>query len=105
MNQREQDRTDRLRSVLKLMERSIDDARTRRTRSDDLPMSSQSTNEVGPTAATEPSTFDPLDTEIVDSALKAAEKETEPGEVRDEGSMFDFDGPRLKARAKRRNAS
>ena len=105
MNQREQDRTDRLRSVLKLMERSIDDARTRRTRSDDLPMSSQPTNEGGLTSATEPSAFDPLDTEIADSALKAAEKETDPGEVRDEGSMFDFDGPRLKARAKRRNAS
>ena len=105
MNQREQDRTDRLRSVLKLMERSIDDARTRRTRSDDLPMSPRSTDEGGLTAATEPSAFDPLDTEIADSALKAAEKETDPGEVRDEGSMFDFDGPRLKARAKRRNAS
>lgn len=105
MDLHENDKTERLRSVLKRMERSIDDARTRRTRGsmpeapghvEDRPLGSRTQHG---------SSFDPLDTPIADSDIKQDATTTQPRSVRDERSMFDFNGPRLKARAKRRSAS
>ena len=115
MEAQENDRTERLRSVLKRMERSIDDARHRRTRGTtpmDAGLSHDMDNTVigsskvpVPAATNRP--FDSLDTPIKDSQpldVKKVDRST-PGAVRDEGTMFDFEGPRLKARPKRRNAS
>ena len=106
MDLHENDKTERLRSVLKRMERSIDDARTRRTRGS-MPEAPSHAEERGlgsrtPGAHTG---FDPLDTPIADSEVKKDPASTQPRSVRDERSMFDFNGPRLKARAKRRSAS
>ena len=115
MEAQENDRTERLRSVLKRMERSIDDARHRRTRGS-TPMDANLNHEMdntvigslnvpAPAASNRP--FDSLDTPIKDSKPLDAPKvdRSTPGAVRDEGTMFDFEGPRLKARPKRRNAS
>lgn len=113
MEAQENDRTERLRSVLKRMERSIDDARNRRTRGS-TPMNPNLHHEMDSTvigAAKTPLSsnrpFDSLDTPISDSKPVEAQQNDlkAPGAVRDEGTMFDFDGPRLKARPKRRNAS
>ena len=94
-----------LRSILKRMERSIDDARHRRTRA---PEPSIESNGV-PAGAPMNTIHDPigknaLDTPIV-STKQASPAQTRTGPMWDEGTMFDFDGPRLKARPKRRSAS
>ncbi len=113
MEAQENDRTERLRSVFKRMERSIDDARTRRTRGS-TPMDANLHHEmdntvIGSSKAPMPSnrTFDTLDTPINDSKPADSPKVDlkTPGAIRDEGTMFDFEGPRLKARPKRRSAS
>lgn len=106
MDLHETNKTERLRSVLKRMERSIDDARTRRTRGS-IPEAKSPTEGAGLGSRTSNNTssFDPLDTPIADSDAKKDPGSTQPRSVRDEGSMFDFNGPRLKARAKRRSAS
>ena len=106
MDLHENDKTERLRSVLKRMERSIDDARTRRTRGS-MPETPSHTQEpaLGSRTPNGTSGFDPLDTPIADSDAKKEAAPSQPRSVRDERSMFDFNGPRLKARAKRRSAS
>ena len=106
MDLHENDKTERLRSVLRRMERSIDDARTRRTRGSMPETPSQAEGRVlGSRTPSAVNGFDPLDTPIADSDAKKDAVSAQPRSVRDEGSMFDFNGPRLKARAKRRNAS
>ena len=47
--------------------------------------------------------IDPLDTPIADSKQTEQEFSTESKTVRDAETMFDFKGPRLKARPKRSN--
>jgi hypothetical protein len=47
-----------------------------------------------------------LDTQIADSRpASSASSPSVPSPVRDSETMFDFDGPRLKAKPKRRSAS
>ena len=106
MDLQQNDKTEQLRSVLKRMERSIDDARTRRTRGA-MPETGVHSENTVRHGGQKPSSdgFDPLDTPIADSPVKRAPHKDQPRSVRDERSMFDFEGPRLKARAKRRNAS
>lgn len=106
MDLHENDKTERLRSVLKRMERSIDDARNRRTRSSS-PESSRLADDSSLAGRPKASTpgFDPLDTPIADSAPSREVTSSKPRVVRDEKTMFDFNGPRLKAKAKRRSAS
>lgn len=113
MDSNDNPRTDRLRSVLKRMERSIDDARHRRTRGSDAPAPAGSSTaedtvigaqNPAPTGANEP--FDSLDTPIEDTRPAAGSNGAKKSTVvRDERTMFDFEGPRLKARPKRRTAS
>ncbi|MCP4834522.1 MAG: hypothetical protein GY895_07105 [Phycisphaera sp.] len=106
MNLHENDKTERLRSVLKRMERSIDDARSRRTRTSSPESSRPADDSVvagRPKMAT--NGFDPLDTPIADSKPVREPISSKPRVVRDETTMFDFNGPRLKAKAKRRSAS
>ena len=105
MDLHENDKTERLRSVLKRMERSIDDARTRRTRGSSTGAPSPAGDHTIGSRTPSPNGFDPLDTPIADSEVKKDAAPTQSRTVRDEGSMFDFNGPRLKARAKRRSAS
>ena len=106
MDLHENDKTERLRSVLKRMERSIDDARSRRTRSSNPEPSRLADDSVLAGRAKAPAAgFDPLDTPIADSAPSREIASSKPRVVRDENTMFDFNGPRLKAKAKRRDAS
>ena len=108
MDRHQDDKNTRLRSILKRMERSIDDARTRRISGDEFEESGGGNETVigGSQPAERPGThgFDPLDTPIADSR-PAAGQPSNNGPVRDRDTMFDFDGPRLKARPKRRSAS
>lgn len=108
MDRHHDDRNTRLRSILKRMERSIDDARTRRISGDEFEESGTGGETVigGTQPAERPGTpgFDPLDTPIADSRPTGG-KPSNNGPVRDRDTMFDFDGPRLKARPKRRSAS
>lgn len=96
------EQTNRLRTILQRMERSIDDARARRVdgpgRSDTV--SSQPASPI-PVGGRMP--IDPLDTPIADSKQTEQEFSTESKTVRDAETMFDFKGPRLKARPKRSN--
>ena len=94
-----------LRSILKRMERSIDDARSRRTRTPDAGVSTTGFD-ARPMASTTSAARneDALDTPIMTTKQTGGVPKT-PGPVRDERTMFDFDGPRLKARPKRRSAS
>ncbi len=105
-------RTDRLRSVLKRMERSIDDARHRRTNGPDTPVDAGSSaaedTVIGvrnPSPIDSKKPFDSLDTPIEDTRSSGAPGSSKSTMVRDERTMFDFEGPRLKARPKRRTAS
>lgn len=108
MDRLHDDRNTRLRSILKRMERSIDDARTRRISGDEPEESGPATDTVigGSATANRPGGpgFDPLDTPIADSK-PAPGNGSATGPVRDRDTMFDFDGPRLKAKPKRRTAS
>jgi hypothetical protein len=102
MKPRDTEQTNRLRTILQRMERSIDDARARRVdgpgRADAVtpPLAS-------PVTSGGRMPIDPLDTPIADS--KQTEQDFSKGSttVRDAGTMFDFKGPRLKARPKRPN--
>lgn len=112
MESNENNRTDRLRSVLKRMERSIDDARHRRTHGSDAPVSTGSPavedTVIGAqktTSSTPKQPFDSLDTPIKDTRPTSTPGSPKSTVVRDERTMFDFEGPRLKARPKRRTAS
>ncbi len=108
MDRHHDDKNTRLRSILKRMERSIDDARTRRISGDEFeePGAGNETVIGGSQPIERPGTqgFDPLDTPIADSR-PASGQPSNNGPVRDRDTMFDFDGPRLKARPKRRSAS
>jgi hypothetical protein len=96
MDRQQQERADRLRAVLRKMERSIEDARSRREtegRSDEhpgQPASPQSTQHGSPG----------LDTPIIGHGSTPSK----PPPARTEDTMFDFHAPRLKARPKRRPA-
>ncbi|MEE2973000.1 MAG: hypothetical protein VX672_07730 [Planctomycetota bacterium] len=112
MDSNDHNRTDRLRSVLKRMERSIDDARHRRTNGSDLPVDAGSSaaedTVIGvrtPSPSDSKQPFDSLDTPIQDTRPAATPGSSKSTVVRDERTMFDFEGPRLKARPKRRTAS
>ena len=100
MKPRDTEQTNRLRTILQRMERSIDDARARRV---DGPGRSEAVSPppVSTLGASGRLPADPLDTPIADS--KPAEKDFSTGSktVRDAETMFDFKGPRLKARPKR----
>ena len=94
-----------LRSILKRMERSIDDARHRRTKAPEPSIESNGATSIAPANTLHGSIGkSALDTPIV-STKQASPAKTSSGPMRDEGTMFDFDGPRLKARPKRRSAS
>ena len=109
MDRHEHDKTTRLRSIIKRMERSIDDARARRITGDEAEDFPGGDTVIGgsnaaPAPANRP--FDPLDTQIADSRpASATATSSSPSPVRDSDTMFDFDGPRLKAKPKRRSAS
>ena len=112
MESNDNTRTDRLRSVLKRMERSIDDARHRRTHGSDAPVTGGSSavedtvigvQNTNPSSSKKP--FDSLDTPIEDTRPASTPGSPQSTVVRDKETMFDFEGPRLKARPKRRNAS
>lgn len=102
MEAQENDRTERLRSVFKRMERSIDDARARRV---DAPGRTEAVAPApaAPAAGGGRMPIDPLDTPIADSKPKPEDFSTGSTTVRDAETMFDFNGPRLKARPKRSN--
>jgi hypothetical protein len=92
MEQQQQERVERLRAVLRKMERSIDDARTRRestslSESNSAPMGNLRAN-----SGQNPG----LDTPIISNGPAPP--------ARTEATMFNFDKPRLKARPKRRPA-
>jgi hypothetical protein len=103
MNLPQDDSTNRMRTILQRMERSIDDARSRRVEGT-TPGSAFKSPISGLTSSRSdvPSrSMDPLDTRIADSVpVKAANSES-TNTVRDAETMFDFEGPRLKARPKR----
>ena len=110
MDRHEHDKNTRLRSIIKRMDRSIDDARSRRItgdEADDFPGGDTVIGGSTPTPAPANRTFDPLDTQIADTrpATSSTSTSNGPSPVRDTDTMFDFDGPRLKARPKRRSAS
>ena len=110
MDRHEHDKNTRLRSIIKRMERSIDDARSRRItgdEADDFPGGDTVIGGSTSTPAQANRAFDPLDTQIADSrpASTSSSSSNGPSPVRDSDTMFDFDGPRLKARPKRRSAS
>jgi len=92
MERQQQERVERLRAVLKKMERSIEDARTRRksTNDDEVISSQESASQFN--RGQNPG----LDTPIIGNG------QTPP--ARTEATMFNFDEPRLKARPKRRPA-
>ncbi|MFB0985597.1 MAG: hypothetical protein QMB94_04805 [Phycisphaerales bacterium] len=103
MNREGNDPNDRMRTILQRMERSIDDARSKRVEgtatgsayTPGMPNSTATRSQGTPRA------LDPLDTPIADST-PGKPSESEPNAaVRDAGTMFDFKGPRLKARPKR----
>ena len=75
-----EDQLSRVRNILNIMDRSIDAARARRESPDDL----KTVLNQGSSSETRPSTLD-------------------QGEARLPTSMFDRNGPRLKARPKRSN--
>ena len=104
-NSNPNENTHPLRSILKRMERSIDDARHRRTRTPENPVhtSSVQPGTANSTMSGEIAT-NSLDTPIV-STKSTNSITTETGPMRDERTMFDFDGPRMKARPKRHSVS
>jgi len=92
MERQQQERVDRLRGVLRKMERSIEDARTRRESSESGDSVSSHLDSQRAQSGQNPG----LDTPIIGTG------QTPP--ARTEATMFDFDEPRLKARPKRRPA-
>ncbi|MHC4245577.1 MAG: hypothetical protein GWP75_10385 [Planctomycetia bacterium] len=96
------EQNNRLRTILQRMERSIDDARARRV---DGPGRTEAVAPApaAPAAGGGRMPIDPLDTPIADSKPKPEDFSTGSTTVRDAETMFDFNGPRLKARPKRSN--
>ncbi len=96
MDNQHHERVNRLRNVLRKMEQSIEDARTRRESSANggqVPAFNQNRM---------PSSPD-LDTPII-GTNQQNQGNTTPPPPRNEANMFNFDEPRLKARPKRRPA-
>ncbi|MDG2021612.1 MAG: hypothetical protein P8J59_06655 [Phycisphaerales bacterium] len=102
MNRQPNDPNNRMRTILQRMERSIDDARSKRVEgiSADTSFGSRVTAPASTGAVSTPRSMDPLDTRIADS-VPAKPGNDSPATVRDAETMFDFKGPRLKARPKR----
>ncbi|HAC09303.1 MAG: hypothetical protein GY728_09670 [Phycisphaeraceae bacterium] len=102
MKPQDTEQTNRLRTILQRMERSIDDARARRVDGPGRP-DAVSPPPASPITGGGRMPLDPLDTPIADT--KQTEQDFSKGSttVRDAGTMFDFKGPRLKARPKRSN--
>ena len=104
MERQHNERADRLRAVLRKMERSIEDARSRRESTESpgthTPTGSADTHNVRHSPV--------LDTPIIGrSSVEESEANTSPKTpppARTQDSMFNFDAPRLKARPKRRPA-
>ena len=96
MDNQHQERVNRLRNVLRKMEKSIEDARTRRE-------SSTNTGQVPGYNQNRIHTSPDLDTPIIGSNQQSHSNST-PLPPRNEANMFNFDEPRLKARPKRRPA-
>ena len=100
MDRQHNERTERLRAVLRKMERSIEDARSRR----------ETTNSTDPTPAErmDPNRSSLLDTPIIGNQNSNGNgngnSPSQQPPARTHDSMFDFDAPRLKARPKRRPA-
>lgn len=92
MERQQQERVERLRAVLRKMERSIEDARTRRESSETSDSISEDMANVRTSNGNNPD----LDTPILGNG--------KPPPARTEATMFNFDEPRLKARPKRRPA-
>ena len=103
MNRQETDSNNRMRTILQRMERSIDDARSRRVEGTgtSAPYPPRSANPITPQSNMTPRSIDPLDTPIADSLPGKSSKSDSIAAVRDAGTMFDFNGPRPKARPKR----
>lgn len=103
MNRQENDPNDRMRTILQRMERSIDDARSKRVEGTDTgsPYKSEITDSATTRSEGAPRPMDPLDTPIADSTPRQPSGNKANATVRDAGTMFDFKGPRLKARPKR----
>ena len=103
MNRQENDPNDRMRTILQRMERSIDDARSKRVEGADTGSPYQSKMADAATTRSDgaPRPIDPLDTPIADSTPRQPSGNQANATVRDAGTMFDFKGPRLKARPKR----
>ena len=100
MDRQHNERTERLRAVLRKMERSIEDARSRR----------ETTNSTDQTPAER---MDPNRSSLLDTPIIGNQNSNSSGNgnspsqqppARTHDSMFDFDAPRLKARPKRRPA-
>ncbi len=102
MNRQPNDPSNRMRAILQRMERSIDDARSKRVEgiSTDTSFGSRVAEPISTRAESTPRSLDPLDTRIADST-PAKPGNDSPATVRDAETMFDFKGPRLKARPKR----
>ncbi|MAD18960.1 MAG: hypothetical protein CMJ52_01900 [Planctomycetaceae bacterium] len=100
MKPQDTEQTNRLRTILQRMERSIDDARARRV---DGPGRTEAVTPpaVAPIAGGGRLPADPLDTPVADSQKADPNFPNGSTTVRDAGTMFDFKGPRLKARPKR----
>ena len=92
MERQQQQRVEHLRAVLRKMERSIDDARTRRESTDTGESNSQPMGNSNINNGQNPG----LDTPIIGNGPAPP--------ARTEATMFNFDEPRLKARPKRRPA-
>ena len=92
MERQKQEQVERLRAVLRKMERSIEDARTRRKSTNDGEVVAGQDNASQFDRGENPG----LDTPIIGNG------KTPP--ARTEATMFNFDEPRLKARPKRRPA-
>ncbi|MCH2160246.1 MAG: hypothetical protein MK085_00085 [Phycisphaerales bacterium] len=97
MDRQPQDKVQRLRAVLRKMEQSIDNARLRRE------STGQGDFQAGQVEQSHRSSTTPdLDTPILGQGHVSNSHPAPP--PRTEESMFNFDQPRLKARAKRRPA-
>jgi hypothetical protein len=103
MTRPQNDSNNRMRTILQRMERSIDDARSRRVEGtiSDVPFGSRITDPTSSRSDAPPRSMDPLDTRIADSVPVKATNGESITTVRDAETMFDFEGPRLKARPKR----
>lgn len=98
MDRQQQDKAQRLRAVLRKMERSIDDARTRRE-GNGHDMRNSALPEANGFAE---SRHTDLDTPITGKSENSMHNGNLPS--RTEGNMFDFNKPHMKARPKRRPA-